>query len=64
MDELAHDLGMDPVELRLRNLPDRDPVSGAPHSQSDPARAWEMGAERFGWERAAQPVRRPGMASG
>ena len=51
MDELAHDLGMDPVELRLRNLPDRDPVSGAPHSQSDPARAWEMGAERFGWGR-------------
>jgi len=51
MDELAHVLGMDPVELRLRNLPDRDPVSGAPHSQSDPARAWEMGAKRFGWNR-------------
>jgi xanthine dehydrogenase YagR molybdenum-binding subunit len=55
MDELAHDLGMDPVELRLRNLPDRDPVSGAPHSQSDPARAWEMGAERFGWGRCTAP---------
>ncbi len=51
MDELAHALGMDPVELRLRNLPDKDPVSGAPHSQHDAARAWRMGAERFGWDR-------------
>lgn len=51
MDELAHALGMDPVELRLRNMPDKDPVNGAPHSQHDAARAWRMGAERFGWQR-------------
>ena len=51
MDELAHALGIDPVELRLRNMPATDPVSGAPHSQHDAARAWRMGAERFGWER-------------
>ncbi|EMD84603.1 xanthine dehydrogenase family protein molybdopterin-binding subunit [Pacificimonas flava] len=51
IDELAHDIGMDPVALRLRNLPDRDPVSGAPHSQSDPAKAWQMGADQFGWNR-------------
>jgi xanthine dehydrogenase YagR molybdenum-binding subunit len=51
MDELAHELGIDPVELRLRNLPDRDPVSGAQHSQSNPELAWRMGAERFGWDR-------------
>ena len=59
MDELAHELGIDPVELRLRNLPDRDPVSGAPHSQSDAARAWEMGAERFGWQPPHIRVRQP-----
>ena len=53
MDELAHSLGLDPVAFRLRNLPDRDPVSGAPHSQNDAAGAWRMGAERFGWDRRA-----------
>ena len=56
MDELAHELGMDPVELRRRNAPDRDPVSGAPHSQSDLMLAYDLGAERFGWNRrAAKP---------
>jgi xanthine dehydrogenase YagR molybdenum-binding subunit len=56
MDELAHDLGMDPVELRRRNAPDRDPVTDAPHSQSDMMLAYDLGAERFGWNRrAAKP---------
>jgi xanthine dehydrogenase YagR molybdenum-binding subunit len=56
MDELAHDLGMDPIELRRRNVGDRDPVSGAPHSQSDLMLAYKLGAERFGWNRrAARP---------
>ena len=32
MDELAHELGIDPVELRLRNEPERDPVTGQPYS--------------------------------
>jgi xanthine dehydrogenase YagR molybdenum-binding subunit len=51
MDELAHALGLDPIELRRRNVSDKDPVSGAPHSQSDLMRAYELGAKRFGWER-------------
>jgi xanthine dehydrogenase YagR molybdenum-binding subunit len=56
MDELAHDLNMDPIELRRRNVPDRDPVSGAPHSQSDLMLAYNLGAERFGWHRrSAKP---------
>jgi xanthine dehydrogenase YagR molybdenum-binding subunit len=56
MDELAHELGMDPIELRRRNAPDRDPVSGAPHSQSDMMLAYDLGAERFGWDRrSAKP---------
>ncbi len=34
MDELAHQLGVDPIELRLRNHADVDPVSGNPWSSN------------------------------
>jgi xanthine dehydrogenase YagR molybdenum-binding subunit len=51
VDELAHALELDPVELRLRNLPEKHPVTGAPFSQHAPARAWRDGAARFGWDR-------------
>ncbi|UPK30810.1 xanthine dehydrogenase family protein molybdopterin-binding subunit [Bradyrhizobium sp. 195] len=51
MDELAHELQIDPIELRRRNIGHADPVSGAPHSQSDLMLAYELGAKRFGWER-------------
>ncbi|MGK6325193.1 xanthine dehydrogenase family protein molybdopterin-binding subunit, partial [Sphingomonas sp. DT-51] len=62
VDELAHAIGLDPVELRLRNLPDRHPVSGAPFSQHAPEQSWRRGATRFGWAaRAAAPgTRREG----
>ena len=32
LDELAHALGLDPIELRLRNEPEKDPTSGLPFS--------------------------------
>nr|WP_312017883.1 xanthine dehydrogenase family protein molybdopterin-binding subunit [Bradyrhizobium japonicum] len=51
MDELAHELQIDPIELRRRNIGHSDPVSGAPHSQSDLMLAYDLGAKRFGWER-------------
>lgn len=57
MDELAHQLGMDPIELRRRNVADRDPVTGAPHSQSDLMLAYQLGAKRFGWDRRAATPR-------
>lgn len=53
MDELAHELGIDPVEFRRRNVAHCNPVSGAPHSQSDLMLAYDQGAERFGWHRRA-----------
>ena len=62
VDELAHAMGIDPIELRRRNEPDAHPVSGAPFSQRALTRAYADGAKRFGWEhRAAQPgARRDG----
>ncbi|WP_375390769.1 xanthine dehydrogenase family protein molybdopterin-binding subunit [uncultured Sphingomonas sp.] len=55
VDELAHELGMDPIELRLKNEPDKDPVTGAPPSQRDTEKAFRDGAERFGWARRGLP---------
>ncbi len=49
IDELAVDLGIDPIELRIRNEPDRDPMSGLPFSSRHIVEAWRSGAERFGW---------------
>ncbi|WP_405690549.1 xanthine dehydrogenase family protein molybdopterin-binding subunit [Streptomyces sp. NBC_00057] len=49
MDELAAALGMDPVELRLRNDPADEPDSGRPFSSRGLAACLEEGAARFGW---------------
>ncbi|TMR97156.1 xanthine dehydrogenase family protein molybdopterin-binding subunit [Nonomuraea basaltis] len=49
MDELAWRLGLDPLELRLRNEPDRDPASGRPFTSRHLREAYELGAEAFGW---------------
>ncbi|ETX29048.1 xanthine dehydrogenase family protein molybdopterin-binding subunit [Roseivivax isoporae] len=62
MDELANDIGIDPVELRLRNIPDTDPEGGIPFSSHMLAEALKTGARRFGWsDRAPKPrARREG----
>jgi xanthine dehydrogenase YagR molybdenum-binding subunit len=62
LDELAERCGVDPVELRLRNDPDRGPVSGLPFAGRDVAACFREGARRFGWaERDPRPgVRREG----
>jgi xanthine dehydrogenase YagR molybdenum-binding subunit len=51
MDELAYALGMDPIELRLKNHADRDPVDGKPWSSKLLQECYRRGAERFGWRR-------------
>lgn len=51
VDELAHDLGIDPIELRILNEPDKDPVEGTPFSSRNIVEAYRAGAERFGWSR-------------
>lgn len=49
VDELAVKLGMDSIELRIRNEPERDPTEGTPFSSRHIVDAWRAGAERFGW---------------
>lgn len=49
LDELAHELGLDPVELRVRNHADADPSSGRPWSGKHLLECYRIGAERFGW---------------
>ncbi|MEV2247343.1 xanthine dehydrogenase family protein molybdopterin-binding subunit [Streptomyces sp. NPDC049970] len=59
MDELANVLGMDPVELRLRNEPKTEPDSGRPFSSRNLAACLTEGARRFGWSgRDPQPASR------
>ncbi|AVH58568.1 MULTISPECIES: xanthine dehydrogenase family protein molybdopterin-binding subunit [Streptomyces] len=57
MDELAHRIGVDPVELRLRNHTDVDPNTGNPWSSEGLAECLRRGAERFGWQRRAPEPR-------
>jgi xanthine dehydrogenase YagR molybdenum-binding subunit len=51
MDELAVELGIDPLELRLRNYADRDPETGRPWSSKSLKECYRMAAEKFGWQR-------------
>ncbi len=49
MDELAVELDMDPVELRIRNDTQVDPESGKPFSSRRLVECLRQGADRFGW---------------
>ena len=67
VDELAHELHMDPLELRLRNYAETDPLDGKPFSSKHLRQCYEMGARRFGWERrnaTPRAVTRNGMLVG
>jgi xanthine dehydrogenase YagR molybdenum-binding subunit len=59
MDELAERLGMDPVELRIRNEPSAEPETGTPFSSRHYVQCLREGAARFGWaDRDPRPRRR------
>ena len=56
MDELACKLGIDPVELRVRNEPAMDEHLKLPFSSRATLECYRVGAERFGWgRRTPQP---------
>jgi xanthine dehydrogenase YagR molybdenum-binding subunit len=50
MDELARKLGLDPLELRRRNIPDRDQNEDKPFSSFPLDVCYRRGAEAFGWD--------------
>ncbi|MFC9806094.1 MULTISPECIES: xanthine dehydrogenase family protein molybdopterin-binding subunit [Streptomyces] len=62
LDELAEKCGLDPIELRVRNEPERSPVSGQPFGARNLLACFHEGARRFGWaDRDPRPgVRREG----
>ncbi|OUC94665.1 xanthine dehydrogenase family protein molybdopterin-binding subunit [Streptomyces swartbergensis] len=51
MDELANRLGVDPIELRLRNEPPEDESNGLPWSTRKLRECYTVGAREFGWDR-------------
>jgi xanthine dehydrogenase YagR molybdenum-binding subunit len=56
MDELAEALGLDPVELRLRNYADHDQQDGLPWSSNGLLDCYRVAAQAFGWEKRPRGV--------
>ncbi|TXN38862.1 xanthine dehydrogenase family protein molybdopterin-binding subunit [Methylobacterium sp. WL30] len=59
MDELAEQIGLDPIELRIRNEPTQDPEKQVPFTVRQLVPCMREGAKLFGWDRrkAAGTVR-------
>ena len=56
MDELAVALKIDPVQLRLANKTQDQPMSGLPYSSRNLEQCYQVAGDRFGWsKRPAQP---------
>ena len=56
LDELAHDLNLDPLELRLRNHAERDQHADMPWSSNGLRDCYQVGARSFGWERRPRAI--------
>jgi xanthine dehydrogenase YagR molybdenum-binding subunit len=61
LDELAWELRMDPVELRLRNHSDRDAEVDRPYSGKHLRECYQVGMERFGWKKRERTPGASGM---
>jgi xanthine dehydrogenase YagR molybdenum-binding subunit len=57
MDELAYELDIDPLDLRLRNYAECDPTTGLPFSSKQLRTCYVEGARRFGWDRRPRAPR-------
>ena len=63
IDELAVQAGMDPIEFRLRNYAEVEPISGKAFSSKALRQCYAQGAAQFGWAsrpRAPQQMRDDG----
>jgi len=62
MEELANELGMDPLELRKKNYSFKNlGDTGIPYSSKGLDKCYQIGAEKIGWERRNK---KPGEGSG
>ena len=67
MNELADQLKIDPVQLRILNEPKIDESNGLPFSSRHLVECFELGAEKFGWSKRTPEVgsmKRDGLTLG
>jgi xanthine dehydrogenase YagR molybdenum-binding subunit len=64
MEELADRLGVDPLELRLRNYAETDQVLGRPYSGKQLRDAYRLAARAIGWDQRSQTPGGPVSAAG
>ena len=67
LNELAWELKMDPVKLRVLNEPKMNEAQGIPFSSRHMLECFEMGAEKFGWSMRTREVgsmKREGLTLG
>ncbi|MBW4689365.1 MAG: xanthine dehydrogenase family protein molybdopterin-binding subunit [Komarekiella atlantica HA4396-MV6] len=57
MDEMAHELKIDPIEFRIINHSTANPVNKLPYSSEHLIECYRTGAEKFGWARRKQQPR-------
>jgi xanthine dehydrogenase YagR molybdenum-binding subunit len=62
LDELAYEVGVDPLDLRRVNHAERDPHHDLPWSAKHLLECYERGAQRFGWHR--RPARPRSLRDG
>lgn len=59
IDEIAYKLKIDPLEFRKINYAETDPDTGKPFSSKELMKCFEVGAEKFGWnKRQLEPRKR------
>jgi len=51
IDEMASACGIDPLDFRLKNYAEVEPISGKPFSSKALRQCYAQGAERFGWSK-------------